>query len=118
MLVFTNEIQENQRYYNLLQDKLEFDIPTQELDILHALEGKKELFEALELKKQNIQARLDNQKETTIIKAPSYLKNPIKPKKKRNVMIAGAVGLMMSLFLAFFIEYLGNVRGGEKDDSV
>ena len=47
----------------------------------------------------------------------------VKPKKKRNVMIAGVVGLMMSFFLAFFIEYLGNVRErvGEKekkDDSV
>ncbi len=51
-------------------------------------------------------------------------KTPVKPKKKRNVLIAGVVGLMMSLFLAFFIAYLGNVRERErerekkKDDSV
>ncbi len=48
----------------------------------------------------------------------------VKPKKIRNIMLAGVGGLMMSLFLAFFIEYLGNVREreGEKekkrDDSV
>ena len=46
----------------------------------------------------------------------------IKPKNKRNIILAGVVGLMMSLFLAFFIEYLGNVREmereKEKDDSV
>lgn len=34
----------------------------------------------------------------------------IKPKRKRNVILTGVVGLMMSLFLAFFIEYLGKVR--------
>ena len=34
----------------------------------------------------------------------------VKPKKKRNIILAGVVGLMMSLFLAFFIEYLGNAR--------
>ena len=44
----------------------------------------------------------------------------IKPKKRRNIMIAGVVGLTMSLFLAFFIEYLGKVmeREKKKDDSV
>ena len=42
----------------------------------------------------------------------------IEPKKKRNIILAGVVGLMMSLFLAFFIEYLGNVRekGGGKEE--
>jgi hypothetical protein len=41
-------------------------------------------------------------------------KTPVKPKKKRNVMLAGVVGLMTSLFLAFFIGYLGKVREMEK----
>ncbi len=37
-------------------------------------------------------------------------KTTVKPKKKLNVLIAGVVGLMISLFLAIFIEYLGKVR--------
>ena len=37
-------------------------------------------------------------------------KTPVKPKKKLIVLTAGAVGLMMSLFLAFFIGYLRKVR--------
>lgn len=41
----------------------------------------------------------------------------IEPKKKRNIILAGVAGLTMFLFLAFFIEYLRNVRkrdeGGE-----
>ncbi|MGR3302585.1 MAG: Wzz/FepE/Etk N-terminal domain-containing protein [Candidatus Scalindua sp.] len=38
----------------------------------------------------------------------------VKPKRKRNVMLAGVVGLTMSLFLAFSLEYLGKVSEGEK----
>jgi uncharacterized protein involved in exopolysaccharide biosynthesis len=114
ILVFTNEIQENQRYYNRLQDKLKFDIANREVDISNVLDEKDEKLETLELKKQNLRARLEYLKETTIIKEPSYLKNPAKPKKMQNVLIAGAIGLMMNLFLAFFIEYLEGVRKREQ----
>ncbi len=41
--------------------------------------------------------------------------SPVRPNKERNVMIASVVGLMMSLFLAFFIEYVGKVRESEKE---
>jgi uncharacterized protein involved in exopolysaccharide biosynthesis len=110
MLVFTSEIQENQRYYNQLQDKLKFGIANLEVDNRIALDRKDEMLETLELKKQNLQVRLDNLKETTIIKEPGYLKIPVKPKRKLNVLIAGIIGLMMSLFLAFSAEYLEKVR--------
>ena len=32
---------------------------------------------------------------------------PIGPKRRQNVMIAGVVGLLASIMLAFFIEFLG-----------
>jgi uncharacterized protein involved in exopolysaccharide biosynthesis len=115
MLVFTSEIQENQRYYNRLQDKLKFDIANSEVDIRNVLAGKEEMLETLGLKKQNLEARLKNLKETTIIKEPGYLKNPVKPRKILNILIAGAVGLMVTLFMAFFMEYLEGVRKREQD---
>jgi uncharacterized protein involved in exopolysaccharide biosynthesis len=118
MLVFTSEIQENQRYYNRLQDKLKFDIANSEVDIRNVLAGKEEMLETLGLKKQNLEARLKNLKETTIIKEPGYLKNPVKPRKILNILIAGAVGLMVTLFMAFFMEYLEGVRKREQDTSV
>ncbi len=56
---------------------------------------------------------------TRVIGGVKAGKTPVKPKKKRNVMLAGVVGLMMSLFLAFFLEYLGKVMEREKKgDSV
>ncbi len=57
---------------------------------------------------------------TRVIGGVKAEKTPVKPKKKLNVIIGGFVGLTMSLFLAFFMEYLGKVREREKkkDDSV
>ncbi len=60
----------------------------------------------------------DNLKEykTRVIGGVKAGKTPVKPKKKLNVIIGGFVGLTMSLFLAFFMEYLGKGRGeGEKE---
>ena len=44
----------------------------------------------------------------------------IKPKEKSTIhifIVAGFIGLVLSLFLAFFIEYLGNARVRSKDNS-
>jgi hypothetical protein len=38
----------------------------------------------------------------------------IRPNWKRNIMLAGVIGLMMSFFLAFFVEYLANAREREE----
>ncbi len=51
---------------------------------------------------------------TKVIGGIKANKNPIKPRKKRIVLTAGVVGLMMSLFMAFFIRYLGKIRESEK----
>jgi capsular polysaccharide biosynthesis protein len=37
---------------------------------------------------------------------PYISSKPVKPKKRQNVMIAGVVGLLASIMLAFFIEFL------------
>ena len=80
---------------------------------------------------RNIQQRLllyrsfiDNLKEYKTKVIGGVKETTVKPRKKLNVIIGGIVGLTMSLFLAFFIEYLGKVREREKekekkkDDSV
>lgn len=45
-----------------------------------------------------------------VIKEPESSEFPIKPKKKRNVALACAVGFMLALFMAFFVEYLQKSR--------
>jgi len=40
----------------------------------------------------------------------------MKPRRKRNVLMAGTAGFVMSLFLAFFMEYLGKEIEGKKEN--
>jgi uncharacterized protein involved in exopolysaccharide biosynthesis len=47
---------------------------------------------------------------TSVISADAPPKHPIKPRVKLNVALAGTLGLMMFTFIAFFVEYLANVK--------
>ncbi len=50
-----------------------------------------------------------------IIGKIEVLDSPIKPKKKLIIIVAFITGLMLSVFLAFFLEFLGGMRNEEKD---
>ncbi|MCP2597706.1 hypothetical protein NLC93_07545, partial [Candidatus Aminicenantes bacterium AC-335-G13] len=41
-----------------------------------------------------------------LVKEPTSSINPVSPKKKLNILIAGILGLMIFTILAFFIEYI------------
>jgi len=43
------------------------------------------------------------------------IKAPIKPKTRLNVMLAGVVGLFLTVFLAFFVEYISKYRAREDE---
>ena len=49
-----------------------------------------------------------------IIKPPKASISPIKPKTRLNVMLAGVVGLFLTVFLAFFVEYISKHKGREE----
>ena len=59
------------------------------------------------------QARIAEQKEAIyaeVIDPPYASDIPVKPKKKLIVAVAGVSGLFLGIFLAFFLEWLENVR--------
>jgi len=62
----------------------------------------------IEFKKNNIQ-------NIQIIKSPKSSPSPIKPKTRLNVMLAGVVGLFLTVFLAFFVEYISKYKNRERD---
>jgi LPS O-antigen subunit length determinant protein (WzzB/FepE family) len=75
-----------------------------------ALESQKtyilEEMKNLEFKKsyvQNIQ----------ILQPPKSSLSPVKPNKRLNVLLAGVVGLFLTVFLAFFIEYISRHKNNE-----
>jgi len=48
-----------------------------------------------------------------VVQPPTGSPYPINPEVKRNVMLAGAVGIFVMLFLAFFLEYLSRYKNRE-----
>ena len=104
-LLYSNTIQQNMIYINQLnnqlvsitrkQEDLQKDIEDLEKDI----EKSNTEIERLKLEK----AFVENIK---YIQEPQVSMYPIKPKKRLNVMLAFVIGLMFSVFLAFFLEYL------------
>ncbi len=63
-----------------------------------------------ELKESRL-SRLGSENTSVIAVGPPP-KHPVKPRVKLNVALASTLGLMMFTFLAFFLEYLQNVRKG------
>ena len=53
----------------------------------------------------SLRASLAGIKETRVVKAPTISENPIKPKKKLNIAIAGILGLFIGVFWAFGKEW-------------
>jgi capsular polysaccharide biosynthesis protein len=66
-----------------------------------------EEIKALEFKRDNIQ-------NIQILQAPTSSRYPIKPKKKRNVMITALSGFFFLMFFSFLLEYLLKNRNKKK----
>ena len=72
-----------------------------------------------ELVKMYEQAKLQEAKENIyveIIDPPSLPDEPVKPKKKLMVAVAGVSSLFLGIFLAFFLEWLGNIRKRHQEE--
>jgi len=98
VLLYSNEIQNQQIYLNNLQEKL-MDLETSAKTFVVHME--------------NIRLKLAMVKSTRLIKPPSIPEKPIKPKKPLIVVLAGVLGFMGSMMIAFLLEYLersGGVR--------
>jgi len=65
------------------------------------------------VKVRDLQFKNDNIQNIQILQPPISSPFPIKPKKKLIVMLAGVIGLFLSLFLAFLLEYISKYKRGE-----
>ncbi|MBE0461805.1 MAG: hypothetical protein IBX60_09270 [Candidatus Aminicenantes bacterium] len=119
LLLYANEVQNNMRYYNTLDEKLSTEKITQENLSLFIKEIKQEIkqlnIQIEKLKSEiieiNNQIELLKEKKIRIdyaqlVKEPTSSTYPVSPRKKLNVLIAGILGLMLFTFLAFFLEYI------------
>jgi uncharacterized protein involved in exopolysaccharide biosynthesis len=78
------------------------------IDLQNDKKFKSEEIKSIEFIKNNIQ-------NIQIIKQPKGSPSPIKPKTRLNVMLAGVVGLFLTVFLAFFVEYISKYNSREDE---
>jgi LPS O-antigen subunit length determinant protein (WzzB/FepE family) len=112
-VLHTNTIQQNialentyrQEVDNCMTEREDKKLNLQELDS----ESKRllEQIKDLEFKKNNVQG-------IEVVQAPTASPHPVRPRTQLNVMLAGAVGLFVMLFLAFFLEYVQRHRAETK----
>ena len=134
LLLYSNEIQNNLRYYNTLDEKLSIEKITQENLRLLMKENEgviKQLDTQIEKIKteidkikneiENVKSQIEllNQRKGRIdyaqlIKEPTSSLYPVSPRKKLNVLIAGILSLMIFTFLAFFLEYIRKNKAKNK----
>lgn len=105
LFLYSNEIQESLRYYNTLNEILSGKRIT-EADLMLEIEEKEGKREILESIIDESNKKIERNKFSQLIKEPTSSMNPVFPKKKLIVMIAGLIGLMTFTILAFFIEYI------------
>ena len=113
-MLFTNTIQQNialaKEYrddlsgYSSRREKQATRLETTQNKIKNLLG----VIKSLEFKKNSIQ-------NIQIIKPPKPNLSPIKPKTRLNVMLAAVVGLILTVFLAFFVEYISKYKSREDD---
>jgi uncharacterized protein involved in exopolysaccharide biosynthesis len=120
-LLYSNTIQESIAYLNTLRTTtidIKSDINSTNLKIENAknnikdLESQKRLIQE---KIANIEFKKNTIQNIQILQLPKSSLSPIKPKKKLNVLLAGVVGLFLTVFLAFFIEYISKHKNSERD---
>jgi capsular polysaccharide biosynthesis protein len=123
LLLYSNEVQQNLRYYNTLEERSSEEKITQENLGLTIKEGQEEIrqlntdIEKLknEMEEDKNQINLLNEKKARIdyaqlIKEPTSSLYPISPRKKMNVLSAGMLGVFVFTILAFFLEYVERQR--------
>lgn len=96
VLLYSNEIQNQQIYLNSLQEKLK------------NLEAEAQ---GSVVKADNLRLKLSLIKSTSLTKPPTIPERPVKPKKTLIVALAFMLGLMGTVLLAFLLEYFERAGG-------
>jgi len=95
VLIYTNTIQDNIAYKNKLQRQLS-----------DAMSGRETIKSELE----NLKVKLGSIRNIRLLNPPKPSPGAIKPRKLLNITLALVLGLIASLFLAFFIESIQKAK--------
>jgi LPS O-antigen subunit length determinant protein (WzzB/FepE family) len=105
MLLYSNEIQHSLRYYGELNEKLSEE-RIEEEDVKSRIQEEKTNISFQNNNISNLKEIKERIDYTKVIKHPTPSIDPVFPRKKLIVLIAGILGLMVFIPLAFFIYYI------------
>lgn len=94
----------------VIKDKMTPDYPL----IQNTLISYEQIYSKLDDKIYSLKVKLANARKFELFESPLEPENPISPKKKQNIAIAGILGLMLGVFIAFFREFW--VNSSKKDE--
>jgi len=109
---FTNQIKDLAAQVENIKEQTKLKNQSLSSEALAAENERKNVLvdiQSLKFKKSQIQ-------NIQIVKSPQASRSPIKPKTRLNVMLAGVVGLFLTVFLSFFVEYISKYRNRESDE--
>ena len=143
LLLYSNEVQQNLRYLNTLDERLSVEKITQE-NLRLFIRDKQEQIRQIDTQINQVRtqietdrneiARINNNIATLqseirllvdkkaridyaqLIKEPTASLYPVSPRKKLNVAIAGILGLFMFTIFAFFLEYIEKQKVGKESN--
>jgi LPS O-antigen subunit length determinant protein (WzzB/FepE family) len=104
-----NSVKDLEAQIATLKELTKYKTETQKAEIT-TLESEK-TFIAEEMK--NLEFKKSYVQNIQILQPPKSNLSPVKPKTKLNVLLAGVVGLFLTVFLAFFIEYISKHKNNE-----
>ena len=112
-ILFTNTIQQNMALDKTYRDDIGAQRSRKE-NLLLKLETTQNKIKSLLTEIRDLEFRKEGIQNILIIKPPEASRAPVKPKTRLNVMLAGVVGLFLTVFLAFFVEYISKHKSSEE----
>lgn len=112
-LLYSNTLQQNVGYFNDLSCKVS-EVGLAKEAILKDI--KEQQVHIAKIKAQIEQLNLASKglRDMAIVKGPVVSRHPVRPKKMRNIMLAGFAGFGVGIFLAFFMEFWRPPKRGQK----
>ena len=104
-LFYLTSVQQNNAYFNQLNNQLN-ELKSKEDEIPANVEQLKQDINKINMEIDRLNIKKSYIKNIKLIGKPEASTSPIKPKKELNIALAGVVGFMLAVFMAFFAEYI------------
>ena len=104
-LLYLTAVQQNITNFNQLNNQLN-ELKSKEDEIPANVEQLKQDINNINMEIDGLNIKKSYIKNIKLIGKPEASTSPIKPKKELNIALAGVVGFMLAVFMAFFAEYI------------